>query len=57
MRCLVTASKHVNYTRAVTRQLLGKQVLAAMDMHATVELLLDYNNGNSVFCVVRAKML
>jgi hypothetical protein len=25
MRCLVTAGKHVNNTRAIARQLLGKQ--------------------------------
>jgi hypothetical protein len=57
MRCLVTAGKHVNNTRAVARQLLGKRVPAAMDTHATVEVLLDYNNGNGVFYVVRAEML
>jgi hypothetical protein len=28
-----------------------------MDTHATVEELLDYNNGNGVFYVVRAEML
>jgi hypothetical protein len=57
MRCLVTAGKHVNNTRAIARQLLGKRVPAATDIHTTVEVLLDYNNGNSVFCVVRAEIL
>jgi hypothetical protein len=57
MRCLVTASKHVNNTRSIIRQLLGKQVPAAMDMHAMVDVLLDYKNGNGVFYVVCAEML
>jgi hypothetical protein len=57
MCCLVTAGKHVNNTRFTTRQLLGKQVPMAMDTHATVEVLLDYNNRNGVFCVVHAEML
>jgi hypothetical protein len=57
MRCLVTAGKHVNNTRAIARQLLGKRVPAATDMHATVEVLLDYNNGNGVFYVIRAEIL
>jgi hypothetical protein len=57
MRCLVTASKPINNTRAITRQLLGKRVPVAMDMHATVKVLLDYNNGNGVFYVVHAEML
>jgi hypothetical protein len=35
----------------------GKRVPAATDTHATVEVLLDYNNGNGVFFVVRAEML
>jgi hypothetical protein len=48
MRCLVTAGEHVNNTRAMARQLLGKRVPAA-----TVKLLLDYNNGNGVICWVR----
>jgi hypothetical protein len=38
MRCLVTAGKHVNNTRAIARQLLGKQVPAEMNTHATIEL-------------------
>jgi hypothetical protein len=38
-------------------QLLSEQVPMAVEMHATVKVLLDYINGNSVFCVVRAKML
>jgi hypothetical protein len=42
MRCLVTAGKHVNDIRALTRQLLRKRVPAATDTHATVEVLLNY---------------
>jgi hypothetical protein len=57
MHCLVSADKHISSTWAVTRQLLGKQVPTAMDMHATAKVFLDYNNENGVFCVVRAKML
>jgi hypothetical protein len=57
MRCLVTAGKNVNNTRAIDRQLLGKRVPAATETHATVEVLLDYNNGNDVFYVVRAEVL
>jgi hypothetical protein len=57
MRCLVTAGRRVNNTRAITRLLLGKRVLAATATHATVEVLLDYNNGNGVFYEVRAEML
>jgi hypothetical protein len=56
-RCFVTAGKHVNNTHAIARQLLSKRVPVAMDTHATVEVLLDYNNGNGVFYVVRAEML
>jgi hypothetical protein len=56
MRCLVTAGKHVNNTRAIARRLLGKRVPAATDTHATGEVLLDYNNGNGVFYVVRAEI-
>jgi hypothetical protein len=40
MRCLVTASKHVNNTWAIAGQLLGKRVPAATDTHAMVEVLL-----------------
>jgi hypothetical protein len=57
MRCLVTARKHVNNTWAVARQLLGKRVPSATDAHATVEVMLDYKNGNGVFYVARAEML
>jgi hypothetical protein len=57
MRYLVTAGKHVKNTRAISRQLLGKRVRAATDTHATVEILLDYNNQNGVFYVVRAEVL
>jgi hypothetical protein len=49
--------KHVNDTRAIARQLLGKRVPAATDTYATVEVLLNYNNGNGVFYVVHVKML
>jgi hypothetical protein len=42
MRCLVTAVKHVNNTRAIARQLLGERVPAA-----TVEVLLGYKDENS----------
>jgi hypothetical protein len=46
------------HTDAISlRQLLSKQVPAAMNMHAMVKVLLDYNNGNSVFYVVHAEML
>jgi hypothetical protein len=51
------AGKHVNNTRAIARQLPGKQVPAATNTHAMVEVLLDYNNGNGVFYVVHTKML
>jgi hypothetical protein len=57
MRCLVTVAKHINNTRAIAKQLLDKQVPAATDTHATVEVLLDYNNGNGVFYVDRTEML
>jgi hypothetical protein len=50
-------SKHVNNTRAIARQLLGKQVPVEMNMHATAEVLLDYKNGKGVFYVVHAEML
>jgi hypothetical protein len=56
-RCMVTAGKHANNTRAIVMQLLGKRVPAATDTHAAVEILLDYNSGNGVFYVVRAEML
>jgi hypothetical protein len=55
MLCFVTAGKHVNNTRAIARQLIGKRIPEATDMHATVEVLLDYNNGNGVLYVVRAE--
>jgi hypothetical protein len=57
LRCLVTTGKHANNTRPIARQLLGKSVPAVTDTHATVEVLLDYNNGNAVFYVIRADML
>jgi hypothetical protein len=57
MRCLVTAGKHVNNTRAIARQLHCKRVPAAKETHATIEVLLDYNNGSGDFYDVRAEML
>jgi hypothetical protein len=56
MRCLVTADKHINNTRAFARQLLGKRVPAASDAQATVDVLMSYNNGNGVFYMVRIEM-
>jgi hypothetical protein len=54
---LVTAARQVkNILAAIARQLLGKRVPAAKDKHATVEVLLDFNGGNGVFCVVRPEM-
>jgi hypothetical protein len=52
IRCLVTVTKHVNNTRAKARQLLGEQVPAAKDTHATVEVMLGYNTGKGVFRVI-----
>jgi hypothetical protein len=49
--------KHVNNTRAIARQLVGKRVPMETSKHATVEVLLDYNNGNGVFYVVRAEKI
>jgi hypothetical protein len=43
------------YTRTVYRQRLGKQLPAATNTQATIEMLLSYKNGNGVFCVVRAE--
>jgi hypothetical protein len=57
MHYLLTASKYINNTQVIARQLLGKQVSAATHTHAMVEVLLDFTNGNSVFYVVRAEML
>jgi hypothetical protein len=57
MCCLVTASKHIDNTRAITRQLRSKWVPAATGTHAMVKVLLDYNSENGVFYVVRAEML
>jgi hypothetical protein len=34
----------------IARQLLGKQVPAATNKEATIEVLLCYNDGNGVFC-------
>jgi hypothetical protein len=49
MRCLVTVGKHINNTRAIARQLLGKWVPAATYTYATVEVLFDCNNGKRCF--------
>jgi hypothetical protein len=57
MSYFAKASKYVNNTWVIARQLLGKRVPAATDMHATAEVLLDYNNGNNVLYVVRVEML
>jgi hypothetical protein len=54
---LVTAGKHINNTKPIDRQLLTKRVPATNDPHATVEVMLEYNNGNCVFYVIRAEML
>jgi hypothetical protein len=54
MRCLVTTGKHVNNTRAIARQLIGKGISTATDTHAGI---LGYNNGNGVFFVVRSEIL
>jgi hypothetical protein len=57
MHCLVTTGKHVNNTRAIARQLLGKRVPTATDMHAAVKVLLDNKNKNGAWYVVHAEML
>jgi hypothetical protein len=36
----------------IARQRLGKQVPAARNKQATVQVLLSYNDGNGVFCWV-----
>jgi hypothetical protein len=57
IRCVVTAGKHVKSTWAVARQLLDERFHAETDSRATVEVLLDYNNGNDILYVVHAEML
>jgi hypothetical protein len=52
-----TAGKHINNTRPIDRKVLSKRVPATKDTHATVEVLLEYNNEHCVFYVVRAEML
>jgi sRNA-binding carbon storage regulator CsrA len=42
---------------SIARQQLSERVPAAKDAHATVEVLLDYNNGNDVFYTVLAEVL
>jgi hypothetical protein len=44
MRCFVTAIKLVKNSRYIARQRLGERVPEASDTHATVDVLLDYNN-------------
>jgi hypothetical protein len=56
IRCLVTAGKHVNNSQAIARELLSKRVPAATDTHGTAEVLLDFNNENVGFYVVRAEI-
>jgi hypothetical protein len=51
------AGKHVNNMRAIAKQLLSKRVPTAMDTHAMVKVLLDYNNENDVSCVVCTEIL
>jgi hypothetical protein len=51
------ANKHVKNTTAIARQMLGKRVPAAKDTHATIEVLLNYNNGNNVFYVIHTEVL
>jgi hypothetical protein len=51
------AGENVNNSQAIARQLLGKRSPAATDTHATVEVLLDYNNANGGCYVFRAEML
>jgi hypothetical protein len=48
--------KHVSNTGAIARQLLGERVPAATGTHATIDVLLDCNNVNGVFYVVRAEI-
>jgi hypothetical protein len=57
MCCFVTVSKHIRNIRAIAKQLVGKWVPAATDMHTAIKVLLGYSNGNGVFYVVHAKML
>jgi hypothetical protein len=57
MRCMITVGRQVNNTRNIARQLLGKRVPTATYTYATVEVLLDYKNGNGFFSVVRAEVL
>jgi hypothetical protein len=45
------------YTRAVSRQRLGKHVPVATNTQATIEVMLGYNDRHNVFYVVRAEML
>jgi hypothetical protein len=57
MLCLVTAGKRVNDSRAIARHLVDKRVPAAPNTRTAVEVLLDYDNENDVFCVGRSEML
>lgn len=52
-----TAMQQVDKQTLILMQQLNKHVPMATDMHAMIEALLDYNNGNGVFYVVCADML
>jgi hypothetical protein len=41
----------------IARQRLDKQVLAATNKQATIEVLFSYNNGNGAFCWVRPEAI
>jgi hypothetical protein len=45
------------YTKAGSRQRLGKHVPAAKNTQSTIEVFLGYISGNCVFHVVHAEML
>jgi hypothetical protein len=48
-RWLATASKHVNNTRAITKQLLDKRVPASTGRHPKVEVWPDYTTEKQCF--------
>jgi hypothetical protein len=41
----------------IDRQRLGKDVPAAKNEQATIEVLLSYNDGKSIFCWVRPEAI
>jgi hypothetical protein len=53
----VTVGKYIDNTWATAGQLLGKWVPVTTDTYTAVEVLLDYNSDDGVFCVVHAEML